>query len=176
MSSTIGRVIRHRNDFGAVLFMDKRFAEKTDEFSQWIKGSVRNYDSFKTCLPELRNFFKTFTEGGGVESLPAEAHPVPPCEPAAPQTGTVISNNADNVQNAVPAVSASSSSSSSSSSVSLPASVPPSAPNEAVVPPPPEDTNAMLLDFKRPPKDQREWLELCQKLLTTMDFDDMLKI
>ena len=57
INQAIGRVIRHKNDFGAILFLDRRFADKSvsRELSDWIKNEAS--PSFEEASRSLRTFF-----------------------------------------------------------------------------------------------------------------------
>jgi Rad3-related DNA helicase len=48
VNQALGRVIRHRNDFGAVLLADERFAYTSvqSQLSVWIRPHVQRHESF----------------------------------------------------------------------------------------------------------------------------------
>lgn len=48
VNQALGRVIRHRNDYGAVILADERFFDKNiqSELSKWLRNSMANYDNF----------------------------------------------------------------------------------------------------------------------------------
>jgi regulator of telomere elongation helicase 1 len=48
VNQALGRVIRHRHDFGAIILLDERFHDKgmQNELSKWLRPSVNNYDAF----------------------------------------------------------------------------------------------------------------------------------
>ena len=48
VNQALGRVIRHRNDFGAVLLADERFAYTgvQSQLSVWIRPHVQRHESF----------------------------------------------------------------------------------------------------------------------------------
>lgn len=55
LNQAIGRVIRHRNDFGAVFFLDDRFGlpKNVQNLPLWIRSDVIQYVSFcNHALPE----------------------------------------------------------------------------------------------------------------------------
>ena len=58
INQAVGRVIRHKKDFGAVLMLDKRFAfpGSTSKLSSWLPP-VAKFDKFKTCIESLTTFF-----------------------------------------------------------------------------------------------------------------------
>ncbi|GFY38910.1 regulator of telomere elongation helicase 1 homolog [Trichonephila inaurata madagascariensis] len=66
VNQAIGRVIRHKDDFGAILLCDNRFKDKRiqSQLSKWIQGRINVYDSFGPALKNLSSFFK------GLDQLP----------------------------------------------------------------------------------------------------------
>lgn len=72
VNQAIGRVIRHRNDYGAILLCDSRFkdASQVQQLSKWIRGHLGERPQcspFGPIVRELRQFFKnaeaTVSEG-----------------------------------------------------------------------------------------------------------------
>ena len=59
VNQAIGRVIRHRNDYGAVLFLDHRFSEtrNRDGLSKWLRPYVVE-ESFGASTRSMVKFFK----------------------------------------------------------------------------------------------------------------------
>lgn len=59
VNQAIGRVIRHRNDYGAILFFDDRFCQQRiiSQLSKWIRPHVRAAESFPGLMAELARFF-----------------------------------------------------------------------------------------------------------------------
>ena len=55
----LGRIIRHRHDFGAILFLDTRFSlPSTSKYlPSWVKRSHQSFDSPKKLAGLLRGFF-----------------------------------------------------------------------------------------------------------------------
>ncbi|CAG2219451.1 RTEL1 [Mytilus edulis] len=61
VNQAIGRVIRHRQDFGAILLCDTRFSSP-DSISQlpiWVRPNVQKCQNFGQALKEITVFFKT---------------------------------------------------------------------------------------------------------------------
>ncbi|EDV92365.1 GH24089 [Drosophila grimshawi] len=63
VNQAIGRVIRHRNDYGAILLCDARFqdASQVQQLSKWIRnhlGARPQSSPFGPIVRELRQFFK----------------------------------------------------------------------------------------------------------------------
>ena len=56
----MGRVIRHKDDFGSILLCDRRFCEDSiqRQLSKWIQKSCRQERSFGPLLASLSDFFK----------------------------------------------------------------------------------------------------------------------
>lgn len=63
VNQAIGRVIRHRNDYGAILLCDIRFQQSSQiqQLSKWIRDILGNQpksSAFGPVVKELRDFFK----------------------------------------------------------------------------------------------------------------------
>ncbi|XP_022696007.1 regulator of telomere elongation helicase 1 homolog [Varroa jacobsoni] len=60
INQAIGRVIRHRNDFGMILFLDKRFSEMAivNELSKWVRNKVETIREFRKALVGVSTFFQ----------------------------------------------------------------------------------------------------------------------
>ncbi|CAF0756572.1 unnamed protein product [Rotaria sp. Silwood1] len=56
INQCVGRVIRHRRDYGAVLFFDQRFGDNTDKLSKWLCPYVHTVD-FTGMMKGLKEFF-----------------------------------------------------------------------------------------------------------------------
>lgn len=58
--SALGRCIRHKDDYGAVMLVDSRYSlkDKTSKLSKWVRSQVRTYPSFENSLQEMRKFFQ----------------------------------------------------------------------------------------------------------------------
>ena len=77
VNQALGRVIRHRHDYGAVLLLDYRFAEpgNTNGLSKWLKPHLKN-ESYGSVSRGLVQFFRESTikaenAKGKVEPAPA---------------------------------------------------------------------------------------------------------
>ncbi|PJF18139.1 DNA repair helicase (Rad3), partial [Paramicrosporidium saccamoebae] len=59
VNQAIGRVIRHRHDYGAILLFDDRFASPRTigQLSKWLRPHVKVNDSFAEMRLHLTNFF-----------------------------------------------------------------------------------------------------------------------
>ncbi|XP_075156195.1 regulator of telomere elongation helicase 1 [Haematobia irritans] len=63
VNQAIGRVIRHRNDYGAILLCDVRFQQSSQiqQLSKWIRdilGTQQKNTTFGPVVKELRDFFR----------------------------------------------------------------------------------------------------------------------
>lgn len=56
----MGRVIRHKDDYGAVILCDNRFAAShfKNELSAWIRPYVAAYNKFGPVMKDITQFFK----------------------------------------------------------------------------------------------------------------------
>lgn len=61
VNQAIGRVVRHKKDYGAIFFCDERFHKHVAELSQWIRNEVKGPrilpDDFKAVMKRAGNFF-----------------------------------------------------------------------------------------------------------------------
>ena len=60
VNQALGRVIRHKNDFGAVILADERFAHESsrNQLSLWLRPSIQNHVDFSSAIRGLREFFR----------------------------------------------------------------------------------------------------------------------
>uniref|UniRef100_A0A4W4EBL9 Regulator of telomere elongation helicase 1 n=1 Tax=Electrophorus electricus TaxID=8005 RepID=A0A4W4EBL9_ELEEL len=60
VNQAIGRVIRHRDDYGAIFLCDHRFkgTEVRAQLPSWVKPYVRIYDNFGTVVRDAAQFFR----------------------------------------------------------------------------------------------------------------------
>lgn len=66
VNQAIGRVIRHRNDYGAILLCDERFGNPSiiSQLSAWIRNYVKVYQNFGEVQTRLTKFFKDMKHDG----------------------------------------------------------------------------------------------------------------
>ena len=64
VNQALGRVIRHRHDWGAVLLLDDRFQadRQKSQLSGWVKSRVRNFNQFSDSLDNVRRFLTVAME------------------------------------------------------------------------------------------------------------------
>ncbi|CAM9453258.1 unnamed protein product [Scytosiphon promiscuus] len=61
VNQAVGRCIRHRTDFGAIVLCDPRYAssrETTASLSKWVRSSVKQCKSVEMSLPQVDAFFQ----------------------------------------------------------------------------------------------------------------------
>ncbi|CAF4004893.1 unnamed protein product [Adineta steineri] len=69
INQCVGRVIRHRQDYGAVIFFDQRFGENTDKLSKWIRPYVHSVD-FTGMMKGLKDFFAQYSSTSIAQQKP----------------------------------------------------------------------------------------------------------
>lgn len=76
VNQAIGRAIRHKNDYAAILLFDDRYYGWKTKLSKWIRPSIHNYNNWDDLLFELRNFYSMKMSG-----VPCSERPSPRNEP-----------------------------------------------------------------------------------------------
>ena len=62
LNQALGRCIRHRNDWGAILLVDDRFGKiprYVGGLSKWVRGSVRHFNNCGEMMHSVKEFTKT---------------------------------------------------------------------------------------------------------------------
>ncbi|ESQ26992.1 hypothetical protein EUTSA_v10018072mg [Eutrema salsugineum] len=61
VNQAIGRVIRHRHDYGAIIFCDDRFEQPSQQskISLWIRPYVKCYSRYGEVIADLARFFRS---------------------------------------------------------------------------------------------------------------------
>lgn len=64
VNQALGRVVRHRRDYGAIILCDERFMRENIQstLSRWIRPSVTGCDNFGQVCGRLAQFFKGVSE------------------------------------------------------------------------------------------------------------------
>ncbi|KAG7597747.1 ATP-dependent helicase C-terminal [Arabidopsis suecica] len=64
LNQAAGRCIRHRFDYGAIIFLDERYKEQRNRasISKWLRQSIKVYDNFEASMEGLRYFFNSVKE------------------------------------------------------------------------------------------------------------------
>ncbi|SBT78985.1 DNA repair helicase, putative [Plasmodium ovale] len=62
INQSIGRVIRHKNDYGSIFFLDSRFAnnQRIKEISKWVRTHFRIYRDVDQIQSDIEKFFELF--------------------------------------------------------------------------------------------------------------------
>ncbi|XP_024945815.1 regulator of telomere elongation helicase 1 homolog isoform X2 [Cephus cinctus] len=60
VNQAIGRIIRHKNDYGAIILCDCRFEDSNfkSQLSAWLRPHITKFDNFGTITRNLREFFR----------------------------------------------------------------------------------------------------------------------
>lgn len=61
VNQSIGRAIRHKEDYASILLLDQRYQTPNiqGQLPSWIQEHVQNVDRFPQCLPLLSQFYKS---------------------------------------------------------------------------------------------------------------------
>ncbi|XP_063152419.1 Fanconi anemia group J protein [Candoia aspera] len=69
LNQALGRCIRHRSDWGALILVDNRFGRNPNKYitglSKWIRQQIRHYEDFDCALGSLDTFAKMNQNGTG---------------------------------------------------------------------------------------------------------------
>ncbi|KAK9112453.1 hypothetical protein Scep_019972 [Stephania cephalantha] len=70
LNQAAGRGIRHRFDYGAIIFLDERFKEERNvvHISKWLRKSIKQFNSFDMSLEGLQSFFRDIKDRAGLNS------------------------------------------------------------------------------------------------------------
>lgn len=73
VNQAVGRVIRHRHDYGAIILADERFshAASQQQMSLWLRPHIRSYSRFGDAAFSLTSFFR---DKGPSSAAPAPAN------------------------------------------------------------------------------------------------------
>nr|CCC89770.1 putative helicase [Trypanosoma congolense IL3000] len=80
VSQCIGRVIRHRNDYGAIVLADERFADRMNCLPKWVASRCTVHREFGGSYACVADFFKSFRRVKGGTTRPSTQF----VDPAAP--------------------------------------------------------------------------------------------
>lgn len=68
LNQALGRCIRHRNDWGALILVDDRYRNNPNKYitglSKWVRQLVQHHDTFSNAMKSLRAFSQQ-QQGGG---------------------------------------------------------------------------------------------------------------
>lgn len=67
VNQATGRCIRHKFDYGAIIFLDERFCEARNRayISKWLRNSIKEYECLDDALDRLKFFFRDIKERNG---------------------------------------------------------------------------------------------------------------
>jgi len=73
VNQALGRVIRHRNDHGAVVLLDERFGygNARNQLSVWLRPAIQSFDAFGPAAAQLSRFFKRCAARGDETMKPS---------------------------------------------------------------------------------------------------------
>lgn len=59
VNQAIGRVIRHINDYGCIIFLDERYGKPCmiNQISKWVSSNLKVYDKLSPAFIQVRDFF-----------------------------------------------------------------------------------------------------------------------
>ncbi|KAF1789930.1 P-loop containing nucleoside triphosphate hydrolase [Phytophthora cactorum] len=82
LNQALGRCIRHRQDYGAIMLLDSRhrFNKHTKSLSKWMRPYIQEFEHSQMCVPMFSDFFQR-----NKMELP-QAMPVPSVETAGSAT------------------------------------------------------------------------------------------
>ncbi|XP_072313224.1 Fanconi anemia group J protein [Eucyclogobius newberryi] len=82
LNQALGRCIRHKNDWGALVLVDERYRNNPNKYitglSKWVRQLVHHHDTFPNAMQSLVAFSheqRARTEGGAVQSPGLEQRP-----------------------------------------------------------------------------------------------------
>nr|XP_030143870.3 Fanconi anemia group J protein isoform X4 [Taeniopygia guttata] len=82
LNQALGRCIRHRNDWGALILVDDRFKKNPNKYitglSKWIRQQIQHHDTFGTALESLHAFALRNQRGGEPSSEHSSELPAQP--------------------------------------------------------------------------------------------------
>merc|ERR1719228_1621698 len=60
VNQSVGRAIRHINDYSAILFVDHRYSRANiiGQLPTWISKCLKTEEKFGPAIPQIRKFFK----------------------------------------------------------------------------------------------------------------------
>lgn len=87
LNQALGRCIRHRNDWGAIILLEQRFTmpRNVSQLSKWVRASVQTHASFAVATESLSRFItrntcgSTFTDSDSTPYAHTPLENKPPC-------------------------------------------------------------------------------------------------
>jgi hypothetical protein len=69
VNQAVGRVIRHRHDYGAILLLDERFSQDNQKngMSVWLRPHIKVWGGYREASTRIQDFFRRMghSSGGG---------------------------------------------------------------------------------------------------------------
>ncbi|CCW59750.1 unnamed protein product [Phytomonas sp. EM1] len=100
VNQCIGRVIRHKDDYGAVVLADERFAQQLENLSEWVSARTAVYREFRECYVEVSQFFTRYQRT--TNGLARQAKPEIPfavvSNPSVAATAACVPSSADHAK------------------------------------------------------------------------------
>jgi Fanconi anemia group J protein len=62
LAQAVGRCIRHKSDYGAVVLIDERFVNQSHNFPPWVRRGISTKSNLDDVASELRSFFAAMTQ------------------------------------------------------------------------------------------------------------------
>jgi regulator of telomere elongation helicase 1 len=64
INQAVGRVIRHKNDYGAIILLDTRFAQPKvkNSMSLWLRRHITDTKNFGEAIKNVKSFFQNMEE------------------------------------------------------------------------------------------------------------------
>ncbi|KRY01570.1 putative ATP-dependent RNA helicase DDX11, partial [Trichinella pseudospiralis] len=77
VNQSIGRAIRHKDDYSAIIFLDSRYRNRKlwSKFSSWIRHLIVEADSFSTACNSLKKFYSQFEDTDDTSSTSCDEPP-----------------------------------------------------------------------------------------------------
>uniref|UniRef100_A0A8P4GM88 Regulator of telomere elongation helicase 1 n=1 Tax=Dicentrarchus labrax TaxID=13489 RepID=A0A8P4GM88_DICLA len=81
VNQAIGRVIRHKDDYGAIFLCDQRFkmSDARAQLPSWVRPYVRLYDGFGNVVRDVSQFFRVAQKMVGSSIHKVHANDMIPC-------------------------------------------------------------------------------------------------
>ncbi|XP_060580920.1 Fanconi anemia group J protein homolog [Ruditapes philippinarum] len=84
LNQALGRCIRHRKDWGALIIVDDRFVKRTEKYckslSRWVRSKVQTFDVFSDFLTSMSNFTEKMIKEMPKVSPDTSFIPSTPCD------------------------------------------------------------------------------------------------
>eukprot|EP01022_Parablepharisma_sp_SALTPOND_P007785 TRINITY_DN1329_c0_g1_i1.p1 TRINITY_DN1329_c0_g1~~TRINITY_DN1329_c0_g1_i1.p1 ORF type:complete len:773 (+),score=105.22 TRINITY_DN1329_c0_g1_i1:1326-3644(+) len=79
VNQAIGRVIRHKDDYGALILVDHRYSEKDKNalMSKWVRKEIPMSITAEECIEKLKKFFKAQEDRNPKSLVPAKKRMLP---------------------------------------------------------------------------------------------------